>query len=121
MRKGIARKMTQVKQTVPHAYTIVEVDMGNVTRWREANQAAYRAREGIGISYVAVVVKAVTSSATAVKAPTHTPARRVAVRAQRYPQVNAQLASAEYWSTAADRKRSGASTHGECRLAIRNA
>jgi 2-oxoisovalerate dehydrogenase E2 component (dihydrolipoyl transacylase) len=62
MRKGIARKMTQVKQTVPHAYTIVEVDMGNVTRWRDANQAAYKAREGIGISYVAVVVKAVTET-----------------------------------------------------------
>ena len=62
MRKGIAKKMTQVKQTVPHAYTIVEVDMGNVTRWREANQAAYKAREGIGISYVAVVVKAVTET-----------------------------------------------------------
>ena len=26
-----------VKQTVPHAYTVVEVDMGNVVRWREAN------------------------------------------------------------------------------------
>ncbi|MEO8510232.1 MAG: dihydrolipoamide acetyltransferase family protein [Chloroflexota bacterium] len=62
MRKGIAKKMTQVKQTVPHAYTIVEVDMGNVTRWRNANQAAYKAREGIGISYVAVVVKAVTET-----------------------------------------------------------
>ena len=62
MRKGIARKMTQVKQTVPHAYTIVEVDMTNVARWRDANQAAYKAREGIGISYVAVVVKAVTET-----------------------------------------------------------
>ncbi len=62
MRKGIARKMTQVKQTVPHAYTVVEVDMTDVVRWREANNAAYKAREGIGISYVAVVVKAVTET-----------------------------------------------------------
>ncbi len=62
MRKGIARKMTQVKQTVPHAYTVVEVDMTNAVRWREANNAAYRAREGIGISYVAVVIKAVTET-----------------------------------------------------------
>jgi 2-oxoisovalerate dehydrogenase E2 component (dihydrolipoyl transacylase) len=62
MRKGIARKMTQVKQTVPHAYTVVEVDMTNVVRWREANTAAYKAREGIGISYVAVVIKAVTET-----------------------------------------------------------
>jgi 2-oxoisovalerate dehydrogenase E2 component (dihydrolipoyl transacylase) len=62
MRKGIAAKMTRVKQTVPHAYTVVEVDMNNVVRWREANQAAYKAREGIGLSYVAVVVKAVTET-----------------------------------------------------------
>ena len=62
MRKGIAAKMTQVKQTVPHAYTVVEVDMGNVVRWREANQGAYKAREGIGISYVAALIKAVTET-----------------------------------------------------------
>ncbi len=62
MRKGIAKKMTQVKQTVPHAYTVVEVDMTDVVRWREANTAAYKAREGTGISYVAVVVKAVTET-----------------------------------------------------------
>jgi 2-oxoisovalerate dehydrogenase E2 component (dihydrolipoyl transacylase) len=62
MRKGIATKMTRVKQTVPHAYTVVEVDVHNVVRWREANQAAYKAREGIGLSYVAAVVKAVTET-----------------------------------------------------------
>jgi 2-oxoisovalerate dehydrogenase E2 component (dihydrolipoyl transacylase) len=62
MRKGIAAKMTRVKQTVPHAYTVVEVDMGNVVRWREANTAGYKSREGIGISYVAVVIKAVTET-----------------------------------------------------------
>ena len=62
MRKGIAAKMTRVKQTVPHAYTVVEVDMHHVVRWREDNNAAYKAREGIGLSYVAAVVKAVTET-----------------------------------------------------------
>jgi 2-oxoisovalerate dehydrogenase E2 component (dihydrolipoyl transacylase) len=62
MRKGIAAKMTRVKQTVPHAYTVVEVDMHNVVRWREDNNGAYKAREGIGLSYVAAVVKAVTET-----------------------------------------------------------
>ncbi len=62
MRRGIAAKMTQVKQTVPHAYTVVEVDMTNVVRWREANNEAYKAREGAGISYTAVVIKAVTEA-----------------------------------------------------------
>ena len=62
MRKGIAKKMTQVKQTVPHAYTVVEVDMTSVVRWREANNMAFKAREGAALSYVAVVVKAVTET-----------------------------------------------------------
>jgi 2-oxoisovalerate dehydrogenase E2 component (dihydrolipoyl transacylase) len=62
MRKGIAKKMTQVKQTVPHAYTVIEVDMTNVVKWREANNAAFKAREGASLSYVAVVVKAVTET-----------------------------------------------------------
>ena len=62
MRKGIAAHMVKAKQTVPHAYTVVEVDMTNVVKWREAAQAAYRAREGIGLSFVAVVVKAVTDA-----------------------------------------------------------
>jgi len=62
MRKGIARKMTQVKQTVPHAYTVIEVDMTRVVNWREANNADYKAREGASLSYVAVVVKAVTET-----------------------------------------------------------
>jgi pyruvate/2-oxoglutarate dehydrogenase complex dihydrolipoamide acyltransferase (E2) component len=62
MRRAIARKMTQVKQTVPHAYTVIEVDMTNVVRWREANNMAFKAREGASLSYVAVVVKAVTET-----------------------------------------------------------
>jgi len=62
MRKAIAKKMTQVKQTVPHAYTVVEVDVTNVVKWREANNMAFKAREGASLSYVAVVVKAVTET-----------------------------------------------------------
>jgi 2-oxoisovalerate dehydrogenase E2 component (dihydrolipoyl transacylase) len=41
---------------------VVEVNMHNVVRWREANQLAYKAREGIGISYVAAVIKAATET-----------------------------------------------------------
>ena len=62
MRKAIARKMTQVKQTVPHAYTVVEVDMTNAVKWRDANNAAFKAREGASLSFVAVVIKAVTET-----------------------------------------------------------
>jgi 2-oxoisovalerate dehydrogenase E2 component (dihydrolipoyl transacylase) len=62
MRKAIAKKMTTVKTTVPHAYTVVEVDMTNVVKWREANNMAFKAREGASLSYVAVVVKAATET-----------------------------------------------------------
>jgi pyruvate/2-oxoglutarate dehydrogenase complex dihydrolipoamide acyltransferase (E2) component len=74
MRKGIAAKMTKVKQTVPHAYTMVEVDMTGVVNWRERQNQAYRAREGSSLSYVAVVVKAATDVL------------------RRHPTVNAQFA-----------------------------
>jgi 2-oxoisovalerate dehydrogenase E2 component (dihydrolipoyl transacylase) len=36
--------------------------MTNVVRWREANNAAFKAREGASLSYVAVVVKATTET-----------------------------------------------------------
>ena len=48
MRKGIAAKMTQVKQTVPHAYTVVEVDMPTSCAGARRTRSAYKAREGIG-------------------------------------------------------------------------
>lgn len=62
MRRGIAAHMVKAKQTVPHAYTVVEVDMTNVVKWREAKQPEYKGREGIGLSFVTVVVKAVTEA-----------------------------------------------------------
>lgn len=62
MRKGIASHMVKAKQAIPHAYTVVEVDMSNVVKWREALSNDFKAREGIGLSYVAVLVKAVTET-----------------------------------------------------------
>jgi len=47
--------------TMPE-FVPASLDMHNVVRWRETNQDAYRAREGIGISYVAAVIKAVTET-----------------------------------------------------------
>ncbi len=87
MRKGIAAKMTRVKQMVPHAYTVVEVDMHNVVRWREASNAAYKEREGIGLSYVAAVVKAVTEKASAAPDPGTASSPRTRV----YPQAGDEI------------------------------
>jgi 2-oxoisovalerate dehydrogenase E2 component (dihydrolipoyl transacylase) len=58
IRKLIADRMTQSKTTIPHAVTIVEVDMTRVVHYREARKDEFRSREGIALSYVAFVIKA---------------------------------------------------------------
>jgi 2-oxoisovalerate dehydrogenase E2 component (dihydrolipoyl transacylase) len=57
MRKGIAAQMTRALQA-PHAYVQMEVDATRLVRLREREKNAYRAKEGIGLSYVPFVVKA---------------------------------------------------------------
>jgi 2-oxoisovalerate dehydrogenase E2 component (dihydrolipoyl transacylase) len=58
IRKLIAERMTLSKTTIPHAVTIVEVDMTRVVRFREARKDEFRQREGVSLSYVAFVIKA---------------------------------------------------------------
>ena len=62
MRKGVANAMLRSKTTVPHAYTMVEVDVSGLVRLRNANKAAYQAREEISLSYVPFVIKAVVEA-----------------------------------------------------------
>ena len=59
MRLAIAEHMVRSKRTSPHATTVVEVDMTNIAKWLEKNKAAFKEREGYGISYVPFVMKAV--------------------------------------------------------------
>jgi 2-oxoisovalerate dehydrogenase E2 component (dihydrolipoyl transacylase) len=61
MRKGIAAQMTRALQ-VPHAYVHVEVDVSNLVRLRESVKREYQAREGIRLSYVPFVMKAVVEA-----------------------------------------------------------
>ncbi|HEX8919647.1 MAG TPA: dihydrolipoamide acetyltransferase family protein, partial [Chloroflexota bacterium] len=58
LRKMIANRMVQSVFTIPHATTMAEVDMRNVTRFREAKKDEFRAQEGVPLSYVAFVIKA---------------------------------------------------------------
>ncbi len=62
MRKGVATAMARSKSTVPHAGTMVEVDVTGLVALREANKAAFRAREGANLSYVPFVIKAVVEA-----------------------------------------------------------
>jgi len=59
MRLAIAEHMVRSKRTSPHATTVVEVDMTNIAKWLEKNKAAFKQREGYGISFVPFVMKAV--------------------------------------------------------------
>jgi pyruvate/2-oxoglutarate dehydrogenase complex dihydrolipoamide acyltransferase (E2) component len=58
MRKGIAAQMTRALQA-PHAYVQMEIDATRLMALRERTKGAYQAKEGIGLSYVPFVVKAV--------------------------------------------------------------
>jgi hypothetical protein len=57
MRKAIAAQMTKAL-AIPVAYTVVEVDMSGVVALRDAAKGSYATREGIGLTFDAIVAKA---------------------------------------------------------------
>jgi pyruvate/2-oxoglutarate dehydrogenase complex dihydrolipoamide acyltransferase (E2) component len=61
MRKGIATQMTRALQA-PHAYVQMEIDATRLMAVREKAKRDYQAKEGIGLSYVPFVVKAVAEA-----------------------------------------------------------
>jgi len=61
MRRGIANQMTKAA-AVPVAYSTFEVDVTGVANLRSAQGEAYRAREGVGLSYLPFVIKAVVEA-----------------------------------------------------------
>src|SRR6266446_8237818 len=66
MRRAIASNMLKSKQTIPHAWTVAEVDMTNVVRFRQTAKDSFKLREGIDLTYVPIIVKAVVEGLTAV-------------------------------------------------------
>ena len=61
MRRGIANQMTRAA-AVPVAYSTFESDVSGVAKLREAQGSAYKAREGMGLSYLPFVIKAVVEA-----------------------------------------------------------
>ena len=61
MRRGIAAQMTRAS-AVPAAYSTFETDMTPVVTLRAAQADAYKAREGVGLSFLPFVVKAVVEA-----------------------------------------------------------
>ena len=66
MRRSIASNMAKSKQTIPHAWTVAEVDMTNVVRFRQQVKDSFRQQEGVELTFVPIIVKAVVEGLKAV-------------------------------------------------------
>lgn len=62
VRRMIAANMVRSASEIPAAWSITEVDVSGLVRQREAVKDAFRQREGVNITYLAFVVKAVAQS-----------------------------------------------------------
>ena len=58
VRKLIAQRMVQSRQEIPHAWTMVEVDVTGLVRLVEAEGARFREREGVPLTYLPFVIEA---------------------------------------------------------------
>jgi 2-oxoisovalerate dehydrogenase E2 component (dihydrolipoyl transacylase) len=58
VRKAIAQHMVRSKQEIPHAWTMMEVDVTNLVQYRDSIKEEFKAREGYNLTYFAFFVKA---------------------------------------------------------------
>jgi 2-oxoisovalerate dehydrogenase E2 component (dihydrolipoyl transacylase) len=66
MRRTIASNMLKSKQTIPHAWTVAEVDMTKVVRFRQQVKDSFKQREGVDLTFVPIIIKAVVEGLKAV-------------------------------------------------------
>jgi len=59
MRKAIAEHMVRSLATSPHAWTLQEVDVTNLVRYRAVEKEGFRARHGVSLTYLPFVVQIV--------------------------------------------------------------
>ncbi|MBE3568987.1 MAG: 2-oxo acid dehydrogenase subunit E2 [Bacillales bacterium] len=58
VRKAIAEHMVRSKQEIPHAWTMMEVDVTNLVQYRNSIKEEFKEREGFNLTYFAFFVKA---------------------------------------------------------------
>lgn len=58
MRKLIAEHMVRSKQTSPHVYSVTEVDVTNISKWRAKNQSKFLDKEGFKLSFTPFFLEA---------------------------------------------------------------
>ena len=59
MRRSIAEHMVRSLATSPHAWTLQEVDVTNLVRYRDAEKESFRARHGVSLTYLPFVAQVV--------------------------------------------------------------
>jgi 2-oxoisovalerate dehydrogenase E2 component (dihydrolipoyl transacylase) len=57
MRRSIAEHMTRSVTTSPHAWTLQEVDVSELVRYREAEKDGFRRRHGVPLTYLPFVIQ----------------------------------------------------------------
>jgi 2-oxoisovalerate dehydrogenase E2 component (dihydrolipoyl transacylase) len=58
IRRAIANRMAASKAEIPHAWTLVEVDVTGLVALREREKAAFAEREGVNLTFLPFIVKA---------------------------------------------------------------
>lgn len=66
MRRAIADHMTRARQDIPDAWSLTEIDVTNLVRYRERLQRDWQAREGYELTYLPFFIKAVLAGLRAV-------------------------------------------------------
>jgi 2-oxoisovalerate dehydrogenase E2 component (dihydrolipoyl transacylase) len=59
MRRSIAEHMVRSLATSPHAWTLQEVDVTGLVRYRDAEKETFKARHGVALTYLPFVVQVV--------------------------------------------------------------
>ena len=62
IRKTIATRMRQSVHEIPHAWTSIEVDVTNLTLLRNKVKDEFKRNEGVNLTYMAFLIKAVVSA-----------------------------------------------------------
>lgn len=62
MRSIISRRMVESKHTNAHVHTVFKIDMTRIVRLREKERARYEQRNGIKLTYMPFIARAVTAT-----------------------------------------------------------
>ena len=62
VRRAIASNMLRSKHEVPHAWTMIEVDVTNLVQYRDSLKNDFKKKEGFNLTYFAFFVKAVSQA-----------------------------------------------------------